>query len=179
MALAQSTGSSLGKSGIPGYNLATIPRLNPQSKNLFQSLLGGIDQSQLGQGLGQTSRLAGGDQSQFAQMEAPALRQFQDLGANLASRFSGLGSGARYSSGFQNALAGEAGNLSERLASNRMGLQRQAIQDLLGLSQSLFGNQPDEYSLAEKPTPFWQTLLGKFAQGAGAGLGKGATGGYG
>jgi hypothetical protein len=173
MAMATSSGSRLGKSGIPGYNLATVPRLNPESKNLFQSLLGGINQPQLAEGLGLTSRLAGGDQSSFEQLERPAYTALEKAGAQLASRFSGLGSGARHSSAFANALAGEAGELGERLAGQRMGLQRQALADLLGLSQMLFGNQPDEYALVEKPQKqsLWGPILSALAGGLGTAFG--------
>src|SRR5260221_6466103 len=38
------------------------------------------------------SRLAGGDQSLYGEIEAPALKQFSGLQGNLASRFSGAGS---------------------------------------------------------------------------------------
>ncbi len=147
-----------------GYQTGSLAQFTPEQLNLFKSLFSQTGpQSFLG-------RLAGGDQSQFAEMEAPAFRQFGQLQGNIASRFSGMGSGARRSSGFQNAMTGASTDLAERLQSQRMGLQQQAIRDLFGMSNQLLSQRPYEQFLTEKPDSFLkQLMLGlspAFAQGA-------------
>src|ERR1700761_3786034 len=94
------------------------------------------------------AKMAGGDQSYFDEMEAPAMNQFSELLGGLSNRFatgSGRGSlGNLRSSGFQNAGTAAASNFAQDLASRRQGLQRQAVQDLMGLSNSLLSQRPTE-----------------------------------
>lgn len=146
-----------GRNIIPkGYQHGQIGQFTPEQQQLFQHMFSQVGPQSF------TGKLAGGDQSQFEQMEAPALRQFGQLQANTASRFSGLGSGARRSSGFQNELGGQAASFAEQLQSNRLGLQNQAIQQLMQMSESLLGQRPFEQFLMSKPQkkiPFWKQLL--------------------
>ena len=120
--------------------------------------------------------LAGGDQSQFEQLEAPALKQFGALQGNIASRFSGMGAGARRSSGFQNTMNQATTDFAQQLQSQRMGLQQQAIRDLQGLSGSLLQQKPYEQFLTEKQTPFIQKLLEGLLGGAASAFGGGFGG---
>lgn len=114
-----------------------------------------------------TARLAGGDQSMMDQIEAPALRQFNEMQGNMASRFSGMGGGARRSSGFQNAMGQQASNFAQQLQSNRQGLQRQALTDLRGMSNELLSQNPYEVGMQEKPQGFdWGGAAGALAGGA-------------
>ena len=133
-----------------------------------------------------TSRLASGDQSLFAEMEAPAMRQFQELQGQNASRFSGLGLGARRGSGFQNQLSADTSNFAQDLASKRQGLMRQAIMDLHGMSQNLLNQRPYERFLEKKPEDQgfnWGGLAGGLIGGVGGFFGGnpigGALAGYG
>src|SRR5215467_6160344 len=94
-----------GKTGnkIPsGYKLGQIQNFTPEMMQLFQGLF-----PFLGEG-SYLQRLAGGDQSLFEEIEAPALKQFGGLQAGLASKFSGMGMGGRRSSGFQHAQTAAA-----------------------------------------------------------------------
>ena len=145
-----------GKNKIPkGYEQGQVSQFTPEQMNLFQSLFSQAGpESFLG-------KLAGGDQSQFEQSEAPALQQFQGLQGNLASRFSGMGSGALRSSGFKNTLNQASSDFAQGLQSRRMDYQRQAIQDMMGLSQSLLGQRPYDNFLVKKQQqlPFWKQLL--------------------
>jgi len=150
------------KPRIPGYE--TMSTFSPEQKELFQRLFEQVGPESY------LSRLAGGDQSQFAQMEAPALRQFGELAGGAASRFSGMGGlGARRSSGFQNYLGSAGSDLAERLQSQRMGLQRQALTDLLGISEALLSKQP--YAYMPKKRSFLEELGVGLAGGIGQGLG--------
>lgn len=152
------TGKSSGLSKT-GYKQIVSPTMNQNQMQLTQMLHSLLGQGGFGQGLSDLSAMAGGDQSKFAQLEAPAMRQFGALQGNLASRFSGMGSGARNSSGFQNTM-GEAGaDLAERLQGQRMGLQQQALAQLMGLSESLLNRKTFESGLVPKQMPFWKQLL--------------------
>lgn len=152
------------KEKIPsGFKKGSMQQFTPEQMNLFQQMFGQVGpESYLG-------KLAGGDQETFNQMEAPALRQFSGLQGNLASRFSGMGGGSqgralggRHSSGFQNTMNSAASNFAQELQSNRQNLQRQAIQDLHGMSSDLLGQRPYENFMIKKQQkkPFWQQMLG-------------------
>lgn len=180
------SGKTSGLSGT-GYKQVTAPTQNAnqqQLTELLHSILGGGGGGGFQQGLGQLSKLAGGDQEAFGQLEAPALRQFGELQGQLASRFSGMGSGARKSSGFQNASSSAAADLAERLQGQRLGIQQNALSQLLGLSESLLNRPTFESSFIQKKTPAWQQLLtslgGTAGQVAGqfGGLGLGKWAGF-
>jgi hypothetical protein len=134
------------------------------------------------------SKLAGGDQSQFEQLEAPAMRQFQELQGDTASRFSGMGLGARKGSGFKNQMNQYTSDFSQQLQSQRLGLQRQAIKDLFSMSNTLMGQRPYDDFLVdkEKKKKGWGGAIGAgiggfggFFAGGPAGALAGAQLGYG
>ena len=121
------------------------------------------------------SRLAGGDQSLFNEIESPALQQHAALQGNLASRFSGgsgRGSlGTRRGSSFQNESSSAASNFAQQLQAQRQGLQRQAMMDLRSMSQQLLGERPYEQFRYEKQK--------KGALGGWGGVGGAVLGGIG
>lgn len=162
------------KEKIPkGYQKGQLAQFTPEQMQLFQSMFGQLgSESFLG-------KLAGGDQSQFEQLEAPALRQFGELQGNIASRFSGGGFGtpgassARKSSGFQNYLGAQTRDFASQLQSQRMELQRNAIKDLMGFSNDLLQQRPYENFLIkkqQKPST-WESLVGGALPVAGATIG--------
>lgn len=161
----------MGKRGnqIPsGYRQSQISNFTPEQEQLFQQSFGHLGEDSY------LSRLAGGDQSFFDEMEAPAKRQFSGQMGNLASRFSGKGTGGRHSSGFQNEMTSAGSNFSQDLQANRQSLQRQALQDLMGFSNQLLNQRPYETKLVQKQqqqsgTSKWAPLVGG-AIGAGVGL---------
>jgi len=131
-----------------GYSTATLQQFTPEQLDLLSQM---IDQ------LGPDSflaKLAGGDEDFFSQIEAPALKQFNALQGNLASRFSGMGGqgalSSRKSSGFQNTANQAASDFAQQLQSNRLGLQNEAIGSMQGYANALLGQRPYERSLAEK-----------------------------
>lgn len=161
-----------------GYEQGQLSQFTPEQMQLFQQMFSKVDPSS------DLSKLASGDQSSFSQLEAPALKQFGQLQNSIANRFSGSGSfGSRRSSGFQNTQNSAAEDFAERLQSQRMGLQRQAQQDLFSLSNQLLGQKPYEYwtQKEEQEIPWWQKLLGGSLPliGAGVGAGLGSFGGPG
>lgn len=146
-----------------GYSWAQ--QFTPEQMDLFQQLFSNLSPGSY------LSRLAGGEQGMFDEMEAPALRQFNEIQGGIASRFSGMGMGARRSSGFQNTINQASSNFAQDLQSKRQGLQQQAIKDLMGLGNDLLGQKP--YSLAEKPQSGWS----KFAEAFGGAI-PGAIAGF-
>jgi len=152
---ATSTGKWAGDKIPSGYKAGQIQQFTPQQLELFQQLFGQVGPESY------LSKLAGGDESTFQQMEAPAMRQFAGLQGNIASRFSGMGMGGRRSSGFQNTLSQAGSDFAQDLQSKRQGLQRQAIMDLMGLSESLLGQRPYQRTLTQKPESPWAGIAGK------------------
>jgi hypothetical protein len=161
--------SATGKIGMQkkgGYNFFERPQFTPEQMQLFQSLFGQLGPDSF------LGKLAGGDQSTFAQLEAPALNQFNQLQGQLGSRFSGMGMGGRRSSGFQNASGQASSDFAQQLQSQRLGLQRQAIQDLMGMSNQLLSQRPYESFIAPKKRSFLEELLAGISPGLSQGFGQ-------
>jgi hypothetical protein len=153
-AAGSSSGNNATGQKIPkGYEAGSTNNFTPEMMDLFRQMFSHVDPESF------TSKLASGDQAGFEEMERPALRQFNQLSGQNASRFSGMGMGARRGSGFQNFQNQAASDFAQDLASKRMGLQRQAIQDLSSMSNSLLGQRPQENFLVPKQKPWWQELL--------------------
>lgn len=160
------TGSNMLKNKAPsGYKTGQLQKYGPQEMGLYNQLAGmAAPESYL-------SRLAGGDEEMFNQIEAPAHRLFQEKQGQLASRFSGMGLGGRNSSGFQNAANQQTSDFAQSLAANRQQLQRQATMDLRDLIDQLLGrNNPKENYLVpkrEKKSSGWGALGGATLGGVG------------
>ncbi len=154
----------------------TTPNYNPGQMDLY------AQQYQYTNPNSMTGKLASGDQSAFAEIEAPAMRQFSELQGQNASRFSGAGMGARRGSGFKNDMSQATSNFAQDLQSKRQGLQRQAIMDMMGFSNQILGQQP--HGLQEKKKSWWEQLLGAAAPAVGGLVGSAlgplgtAAGGY-
>lgn len=159
-----------------GYRQFAQNMYTPEQESAFKNVFGLISPESI------TSRLASGDQSAFAEMEAPAMQQFNALQGNIASRFSGMGQGARRSSGFQNTMNQASQDFAGQLQANRLALRNQAIKDMLGMTSEFLGYRPQERGLVQKrqKQPSWlqQGFLAA-SQGLGKGLGMAATGGFG
>ncbi len=167
-----------------GYRKGQLSNFSPEQMQLFQQLFGHLGEDSY------LSKLAGGEEGMFDEMEAPAMRQFSDLLGGLGSRFSGMGDlGGRKSSGFQNSGTAAASNFAQELQGNRQNLQRQAISDLMGLSNQLLQQRPQENLITQKRQKSgsgWGGLagagiggLGGYLTGGPSGAFKGAQLGYG
>lgn len=162
-----SMGSSTGNFNMPkekipkGFRQGSINQFTPEQLGLFQQLFGHLGPESY------LSSLAGGDQSMFAEMEAPAMRQFQELQGQLGSRFSGSGMGARRGSGFQNVANQATQDFASQLQANRLGLRQQALQDLMSYSNMLLGQRPQEKFLYEKQQKQSSGLGGLLGAGLG------------
>ena len=177
-------GMSMMKEKVPsGYKKGQLNNYTPEQMQLFQQMFSHAGPESY------LSRLAGGDQSLFEEMEAPAMRQFNQLQGQNASRFSGMGMGARRGSGFQNSQNQITSDFAQDLQANRQNLQRQALQDLRGLSGELLGQRPYEQFLVpkqQKQGVDWSGLagagvggIGGFFAGGPMGALTGASIGYG
>lgn len=160
---------SVGKSK-GGYRPAQLQQFSPEAMDLYQRMFSQLDPESF------MSRLAAGDEELFNQIEAPALRQFSGLQGNIASRFSGMGSGARRSSGFQNTMGEAASNFAQDLQSQRLGLQRNAIRDMQEMSNQLLNQRPYENFLVKKEPSALQQFLSQIFGGLGQGAGSLGTG---
>lgn len=153
----------------PGYKQYQTQNFSPEQMQLFQQMFSNVGPDSY------LSKLAGGDQSLFDEIEAPAMKQFQELQGQNASRFSGMGLGARKGSGFQNVQNQATSDFAQQLQSQRMGLRNQALHDLMNMSNTLLNQKPYEQHLMpkERKQPFWQKLIGGAAPIAG-----GVAGGF-
>ncbi len=149
MSFSAPTGVSPPRANISGYKTRNVANFTPEQMQLFSQLLGGVSSGGgVGKGTDYLSRLAGGDEEAFGQLEKPAYSAFQKTLGDIGTRFAGQG--AIGSSAFQNATSGAAQSLAENLGAQRMGIQQGAIDKLLALSERLLGKQPYETLLEKK-----------------------------
>lgn len=152
--------------GRPG-GFEHFKNFSPEQEDIINKILGRLG------GLNEESmdylhQILSDNPELMKQFEAPALRQFQEqIVPGLAERFTQAG--ARSSSGFNQALAQQAGSLSERLAAMRAGLKNQALQGVFNFGK--FGLSPLQTNFYR---PGEQGLLGSLASGFGSALGMGA-----
>lgn len=166
-----------------GYSEYALQQYDPQQMALYNQDFGLVGKDS------DLRRMAMGDQSMFGEIEAPALRQFNELTGNIASKFSGAGMGGRLSSGFQNTMTQAGQDFASQLQTQRQDLRRQAIMDLMGISESLLGRRPTERGYAQKPekqSSGWGGAIGSalgslagFLSPEPGGMLKGAKLGYG
>ena len=150
-----------------GYEALYMPTKDPRQMELYNQVSQALGPF-LGKSISGLGQLAGGDQAAFQGLEAPAMRQYQQLLGDIGARYSGMGMGAQRSSAFQNQLTGAAGDLAERLQSQRLSLQQNAIQQLLGLYGNLIGTDLYDTQLI----PRKQGFLREFGVGMAPGIGQ-------
>ena len=165
------SGQKVGHSG----KIRQIPQMTPEQMQIFSQMQGMVGPDSF------LAKLAGGDPEMFAQLEAPALRQFTGIQGNLASKFSGMGLGARHSSGFGNEMSGAAQDFASQLQSQRLGLQNQAVGDMMNYINMILGQKP--YATVIEPkqqkTGGWGGAMTGAMSGAGTGAALGPWGALG
>jgi hypothetical protein len=144
--------------------------MGPEQKQLYDVLFGSVRPA-LGPGLSQLSGLAQGRPEMFEQLEAPAMRQFKEqLAPRLAEQQTARGGGL--SSGYLNRLEQASGRFAQDLQSQRLGLQQNALAQLLGLGQNLMQTSTMQPFYQKRRGTAFLEGLGKFAgQLPGLGLG--------
>lgn len=90
------------------------------------------------------------DPSFFQNIEAPALRQFDEqIAPDIANRFASMGSGGSMgSTAFRNQMNREGSNLAQNLSAQRTGMQQQGANQSLGYAQQPFSNIMQLYNQA-------------------------------
>ena len=135
--------SSSGKTNDIASMLKKIPALNKDQRHLLEKAGKKIDFGtfNLGknplykQGSDYISNLMNPSSQAYESMARPEMQQFQEqIVPSVAERFGGVG--ALSSSGFNQAMAHEAGSLGNRLASLRTNMQMQALPQALGYAQA-------------------------------------------
>lgn len=145
-----------------GYNVKNVQQFTPEQMQLFQMLLSGLTQEGgLGGGFDFLKKLSSGEDSAFQQMEAPYFSALEKGLGQTASRFSRFG--ARDSSAFENALAGQTSDMAMQLGAQRNQMQMNALNSLLGLSSNLLGQKPFETMLQEKKSGIDWSSIGSSA----------------
>ncbi len=150
-----------------GHEVGQLQKFTPEQMSLFQNMFSHAGPDSY------LSKLAGGDQSAFAPQEELARKDFGASMGQLGSRFSEFAPGAmsaQSGSGFQNAGTQAAQDFSLQLSARRQKLQRQALQDLKGLSGHLLDQNPYEQFLIKKQQKqsWLQKILGVGLPAAGA-----------
>jgi hypothetical protein len=128
-----------------------LPTMSDQQGELFKSLLGSL-QGGNNQAMNLLQQYLNPQSDIYQNFEKPYLQQFeQETVPMLAERFAGAGAqgGALSSSGFGQALSSAGSNLQTGLAQMKSGMQRQSIQDILGMNQMALGTSP--FSYLQKP----------------------------
>lgn len=153
-----------------GYKAGTLQKFTPEALDLYKQLFSNLRSDSY------LSKLAGGDEEIFNQIEQPAWRDFQTAQGQLGNRFAQLAPGAmsaQRGSGFQNSANQASQDFAMQLQANRHNLSRQALSDLFNMSNVLFQNQPYERTLSQKPE---KPALGGWGGAVGGALG--AAGGF-
>lgn len=153
-----------------GSQTKTKPIFNPQQEDLLNQILGSIS-APLGSGVQNLQNILGGDEASFKAFERPARRGFeQQTLPTIAERFTGtFGTGSQKSSAFGQALGTAGRELEEDLLSKRMGMQGNALSQLLQLLAPALQARQQEYVKPRQPG-FLESIGVPLAQGAAQGL---------
>lgn len=110
--------------------VASTPSLTPRQEGLLNSLIG-KSQGAVGPTFDFLTRLLSGDESLFEELDAPAIRAFEEqIAPGIAERFSAAGAGSQRSSAFQQQLASAGAGLARGLSENRTALRMGAADRL-------------------------------------------------
>ena len=143
---------------------------DPQQEKLLDQLLGAL-QSNLGSGVQNLQNILGGDEETFEAFQRPARRDFeQKTLPTIAERFTGLfGEGSQRSSAFGQALGTAGRELEENLFSQRIGMQSDALSQLLSFLGPALSPRKHQYQTQRQPG-FLENIGVPIAQGVGQAL---------
>jgi hypothetical protein len=164
-----------------GDQLQKVQTMSSGQKQLLQQLIGLLGGGQGGQGGGGLENVFGllqqylnPESDVYKNFEAPYRQEFeQQTIPGLAERFASYGGGmggGLSSSGFGQALGAAGANLQTNLAQMKSGMQRNSIQDILGLLGQGLGAQPFGYQRLQGGPGFVPTAIGAAAKGFGGGF---------
>lgn len=150
--IVEETGDLMTMSANPkipkGFGMYSLPTMGGGQADIYNMLKSGFEGGG-GDVYKNLFGLAQGKSDLFQQLEAPALRQFQQqIAPQIAGRYAG--SGISGSSGMQNSLAAAGQSLAENLQAQRMGLMERSMQNVLGLGNTLLGTPTQQFGLYQK-----------------------------
>jgi hypothetical protein len=148
----------------------------PQQEALLNQILGSLS-SPMGSGIQNLQNILGGDQSSFDDFQRPARRGFeQEILPSIAERFtSSFGEGSDRSSAFGQALGTAGRELEEDLFSKRMGMQSDAMSQLMQLLGPAISPRKYQYTVDRQPG-FLENVGASAAEGLGKSIGGGLPG---
>ncbi len=154
------------------YEIGSIQKFTPEQNKIHQYMGDLLGPS------GYLSKIAGGDESFFQEMEAPALRQHQAITSGAGSRFGNLGLGNAKSGGFS-MPSSSFKDFAAALQANRTQQRMSAINSLMSGSNAYLSHKPTEKLLVPENDPLKYSKLSSTIFGAGGGaLQGGAMGGW-
>jgi len=135
-----------------GSEEKTKPIYNQDQEALLSQLLGGLS-GPLSSGLGNIGNILGGDQATFDAYFKPARRGFEEETLpGIAERFTGsLGEGSQRSSSFGQALGSAARDLEENIFSQRIGMQTDALAQLMNMFNPAMSPTQHQYTTNRQP----------------------------
>jgi hypothetical protein len=157
-----------------------LKNMSPGQNQLFNQLIsllsgGGQGGGGLEQSLGLLQQYLDPESDVYKNFEQPYMQQFNEQTVPmLAERFAGYGGGmggGLSSSGFGQSLGAAGSQLQTNLAQMKSGMQRQSINDILGLTQNALSQQPFSYA-------HQQASPGFLPQAVGSAVGAFARGGF-
>jgi len=127
-------GGGGGGGGGSHLEIDSRPVYTPDQEALLNELLAGLG-GPMRSGLGNLGDILGGDKESFDRFFAPARRGFEEETLpSIAERFTGsLGEGSQRSSSFGQALGSAGKDLEEEMFSKRMGMQTDALAQLMNM----------------------------------------------
>lgn len=148
------------------------PIFDPQQEDLLNQILGRISGTGgIGSGLQNLQNILGGDEESFKAFERPARRGFeQETLPTIAERFtSTFGPGSKRSSAYGQAVGTAGRELEENLLSKRIGMQTDALRQLLELLGPALQARQQQYVTPRQPG-FLESLGVPVAQSLAQGL---------
>ena len=151
----------------------TRPMFLPQQQQILENITGAL-QEQLPVGLENLQAILGGYPEKFERFFTPARRRFeQETLPTIAERFTGaLGEGAQRSSAFGQQLGRAAREFEEDVFSQRLGMQQEALNQLLSLLSPTLSPRRYRYVRPRQPG-LLEDLLSGSLRGIGAGITRG------
>lgn len=150
------------------YEVGSIQKFTPEQLKIRQYMHDLIGPE------GYLSKIAGGDEDFFREMEAPALRQQQGIMSGATSRFGNLGMGSAKSGAFSMPTTSFK-DFAKALQASRTQQRMNATNSLMSGSNQFLSNNPREQFLLPEVDEFKGSKLPSTVFGAAGGAMQGAS----
>lgn len=144
-----------------GSKTKNKPIYNPTQENLLNQILGSLS-TPMSSGVQNLQNILGGDSATFEAFQRPARRDFeQKTLPTIAERFTGtFGEGSQRSSAFGQSLGAAGRELEENLFSQRLGMQGDALSQILQLLGPALAPRKYQYQTSRQPGLIENVLVG-------------------